>query len=118
LISDLHRIAEQRLLETVGLARRQGILDVGVERMSALDELVIVASDLAARSASQLGDGARRFLQGTALGRAAGMGWVGAMRIAPGRLADQAAYWLALWYETRSPAEGSAGSEPQSTEVV
>jgi predicted RNA-binding protein YlxR (DUF448 family) len=114
----VHDVAEQRLLGTVGLARRQGSLRVGVEQRSVAGELVIAASDLASRSVSQLGDEALRFLDGTALGRAAGMGWVGAMRIAPGRLADRAAYWLALWYETRSPAGGSAENGPQSTEVV
>lgn len=118
LIRDLHQLAERRFLETVGLARRQGILAVGVQQMSDEGELVVVASDLAPRSFSQLGSGARRFLGGAALGRAAGMGWVGVMRIAPGRLAEQAAYWLSLWYETRSPAERPAGGQPQGTEVV
>jgi hypothetical protein len=101
LVTDLHGLAERRVLETVGLARRQHVLDVGVDKLPWNDSDVILAADLSERSDAKFGDANKRFIAGDALGRAAGMGWVGAMRIRPGSLADRAAYWLALWYETR-----------------
>lgn len=43
------------------------------------------------------------------MGRAVGMGSVGAMGIRPGRLAKQAAYWLGVWYETQTRVQSAGG---------
>lgn len=107
---ELHSLAQRRVLEMVGLARRQGALRVGVERMASARTredsklgLALVSTDLSARSRRELGEQVSEFADSETLGRAAGMGPVGAMQITPGRLAKQAAYWLRVWYETREP---------------
>lgn len=102
MIEAIHTLAEKRLLETIGLARRQGDLKTGVDRVSRSSGVVVVADDLSERSLRNVGSGAQPFMDGAALGRAAGMGWVGAIGFRPGSLADRAAYWLALWFETKS----------------
>jgi hypothetical protein len=136
--STLSALAEKRVLEMVGLARRQGQLVVGVDdvvrvckalgQKDAQDEhqgldagsnlcdprldnegVVIVALDLSERSKRRLPNGAV-FVTSGRLGQAVGMGTVGAMQILPGRLAEQAAHWLAVWYETRATTAAS-GSE-------
>ncbi len=111
-LEQIHQLAERRVLETVGLARRQGGLVCGVDAAPRRSGLVLAASDLAGRSRERLGEEARAFVDGSTLGRAAGMGWLGAARIAVKRLAEQAAYWLALWYESRSAAAVSATQLP------
>lgn len=106
-LNDLHAIAQKRVLEALGLARRMGILVVGTERVPEQDVsngLLIVADDLAERSKQKLGE--RSFLTGAQIGAALGMGYVGAAFI-PGKshhITNEAAYWLAIWYES-GPAE-------------
>lgn len=97
-----HRLAEQRVRERLGLARRAGSLLVGIEqvRKAALNSTVVLASDLASRSSRCL-EGSK-FLTGQVLGASVGMGWIGAAAIVPGRLAKDASYWLRVWYETAS----------------
>ena len=110
-LGDLHAIAKKRVLEALGLARRMGILVTGTERVPEQDVnngLVIVADDLAERSARQLqaSTGERPFIPGAEIGAALGMGYVGAAFI-PGKshhITNEAAYWRAVWYES-GPAE-------------
>jgi predicted RNA-binding protein YlxR (DUF448 family) len=113
-LDDLHGFAERRVLEMVGLARRQGGLRTGVEEVTGGSGVVLVANDLSSRGRRGLGDAARIFVDGLALGRAAGMGWLGAARIDVERLAEQAAYWFGVWYESRST--GAAGAIPELAE--
>lgn len=102
LLASLEEVARRRLLEKVGLARRTGVLTHGVERLANTGgSLVLVATDLSERSSRVFEARQPAVADGAELGHAAGMGWVGAVGIAPGRLADEAAYWLALWYESR-----------------
>ncbi len=106
LLCDANRLAQRRLLDTIGLARRQGALTPGVERIvKRNDSFVVVASDLSERGRRTL-SGVPSFIEGHELGRAAGMGWLGAVSIAE-PLAKQAAYWLTLWYESRSAQDAS-----------
>ncbi len=101
LLADLHAAAEARVLEMVGLARRTGTLVAGVDEVHGGEGgTVILAEDLAARGERRLPDG-RRFVSGARLGHAAGMGYLGALRIPSGPLSEQAATWLSLWYESR-----------------
>ena len=105
LIDDLHRLAERRTLETIGLARRSGAVDVGTDdvlRALSADANaagVVVAADLSASSLQRF-PAHVRFISATALGAAAGMGRVGAMRITNNRLAGRLNFWLQLWHET------------------
>jgi predicted RNA-binding protein YlxR (DUF448 family) len=119
-LRELHNLAQRRVLETIGLSRRIGILACGVDRLavqpSAGDQsrqgssmgIVLVASDAADRSRRRL-KGAQPFVQAASIGQAAGQGPVGAVGIKPGRLAERAAYWLAVWYETHPPELDAAG---------
>lgn len=122
-LNDLHGMAERRVLDAVGLARRSGILVTGTDNVpgSAHDGLLIIADDLAARSSAKLG--VAPFVSGAVLGSAAGMGYVGAAFI-PGKthhLTNEAAYWLAVWYESdpRGPARPreQAGTEGQNEAI-
>ena len=104
-IDDLHGQAQRYVVECIGLAQRARMLDIGVERLCGerkTDGFCILASDLAQRSRLRLAYG-HSFLSGENLGRAAGLGAVGAMRIRAGRLAQRAAYWFSVWSETHSP---------------
>lgn len=118
-LNDLHTMAQRRVLEAVGLARRLGILVTGTDNVpaNAHDGLLLVADDLAARTSGKFG--ATPFVSGAQLGQAAGMGYVGAALI-PGKshhITNEAAYWLAVWYESdpRGPARSreQTGSEGQ-----
>lgn len=76
------------------------VLDVSQDPPDAMHTgVVIAASDLAERSLRRVPT-ANVFLLAEQIGHAAGMGSVGMMFIPPGRLAQEAAYWLAVWYET------------------
>jgi predicted RNA-binding protein YlxR (DUF448 family) len=107
-LAQAHGLAETRALETLGLARRQGLLLVGaagIERGRLEDDprsVIILASDAAYRRPGTWGTRARKFLSAQALGHATGLDPVEALGVPPSRLADQAAYWLNLWYETRA----------------
>lgn len=115
-VEELHRLAERRVLEMVGLARRQGALVFGVDDVAGGSGVVLVATDLSGRSRRDLGESARVFVDGATLGRAAGMGWLGAVRIDVKRLAEQAEYWLALWYESRAVAAEPVTGAPAGAE--
>ncbi|MEZ0312441.1 MAG: DUF448 domain-containing protein [Myxococcota bacterium] len=119
-LNDLHKMAERRVLEAVGLARRTGILVTGTDNVpaNAHDGVLLLADDLAARSSGKFG--APPFVSGAALGQAAGMGYVGAALI-PGKthhITNEAAYWLAVWYESdpRGPGRSreQTGTEGQN----
>jgi hypothetical protein len=127
LLAGLHALAERRVLEIVGLARRMGALTCGVEKVGASARgVALAASDLAERSRRQLGDAVHDFVSSEALGRAAGVGRLGAARIEVDSLAKQAAYWLALWYEIQSepgcgadhPGSGRRRAKPTDPEVA
>lgn len=104
-LANTHAAAEKKVLERIGLARRSGTLQVGVESVSKLPTgaAVILASDLSARSAAKI-EGFQ-FVTGEALGAAAGMGWVGALAIPSHQLAQDASYWLRVWYESALEAK-------------
>ena len=103
----VHELAERRLLETIGLARRSGTLATGTEAVlqgppeANACAVILAASDLAERTERQAKRMcAETFLGSERLGKAAGMGRVGIMKFEPGRLADRAAYWLRVWRAT------------------
>ncbi len=102
----LGSLAKQRVLEAIGLARRQNAITLGVEEVCAelgrdpKPGVVIVAEDVAERTRRSVAE-ASCFATCRELGRACGAAWVGVVRIQPSSLADQAAYWLSVWYESR-----------------
>lgn len=116
-LNDLHQMAERRVLEAVGLARRMGILVVGTDNVpaNAHDGVLLVATDLSSRTSAKLGT--PPFVSGATLGQAAGIGYVGAALI-PGKthhITNEAAYWLAVWYESdpRGPARSREQAAPE-----
>ena len=119
--ANLHSLSQKRLLELLGLARRHGDLLFGVDDLSELCRhepdlkeqgwVCIIASDLAERSRRKVQ--ADAFVSASEMGRALGMGSVGAMGIRPGRLAKRAAYWFGVWYETQTRVQ-SAGNYQQN----
>lgn len=100
-LTSLHAKAAAKLLATLGLARRSGVLEVGTDRVLRRDapaRLTIVASDLAPRTLQQAARiGAHVFSDQETLGHATGVPRAGALAIHHGRLADDARYWLRLW---------------------
>jgi len=113
-VPQLHQLAQQRVLESVGLARRQGELEVGIDRILEgqhhKNAAILVANDLSERSLRKTAHiGAQTFIGSEALGKAAGMNRVGAMKICSKRLGNQASYWLNVWHATQpSPKTGTA----------
>lgn len=108
LLASVHALAERRVLEAMGLARRQGDLTVGDEALAPAEEahgngkrrVAVAARDLSERTLRRAqAQGAEPFLDAAALGRAVGMGRVGLASLR-GRMADEAAYWLRVWRET------------------
>jgi predicted RNA-binding protein YlxR (DUF448 family) len=105
-LAHVHTLAERRIYETLGLARRQGVLTLGAdhEERARGDGLTVLAEDLSERT--RAGALPSEFIFGTAneLGRALGLARVGVVTVGPGRLSAQAAYWLRVWYESRPSA--------------
>ncbi|MEM6531001.1 MAG: hypothetical protein AAF654_00190 [Myxococcota bacterium] len=104
-LEQTHAAAERKVLERIGLARRSGGLVVGIEAVAkaSAKATVILAADLSGRSAAKI-EGFE-FLTGEALGASAGMGWIGALAIQPQQLAQDASYWLRVWYESALEAK-------------
>lgn len=112
LFLQLELLAQRRVLEMIGLARRSHALRVGVDeiRPDAGDSgFVVLASDASERVCMQLPRG-RTFVPSGELSKAAGLYNVYALSINPGPLALQAAYWLSMWYECRSRNRRMDGS--------
>lgn len=114
-LEEITALAQTKIFGLIGLARRQGALVPGVERLregASPVGVVLVAADAAERSQRQLADfGATSFGTMESLGQAAGMAQLAALGIQTGRLAMQAAYWLRVWYESRA-REGAAAVTP------
>lgn len=107
LLGVVERISEKKVLELLGLARRQGVLIVGQDRVASEPVgLVVAAREASERSLRAAGESTRTFVGSSELGRATGLNGVSVLGIAPGSLARQAAYWLAVWYESRLAADG------------
>ena len=97
-------LARQRIIETLGLARRAGVLEIGTDRVAEkLREcmhrsgagIAVAASDLAQRSIKQLEDG---WIFGTSheLGNWIGVEKAGAVWVPASRFAKTLGFWLEL----------------------
>ncbi|RYF12320.1 MAG: hypothetical protein EOO40_01525 [Deltaproteobacteria bacterium] len=108
----VHQVAQQRLLELLGLARRCGLLVHGVERVGQQSEelFVVVADDGAKRSQRRLAE-AKVFVEARAMGDATGLPGVVALGIRPSRLCLQAASWFGVWYDTRTAMLANINSQ-------
>lgn len=103
--------AAQRIYEVLGLARRQGVLIVGQDRLAGEGSgCTVVAHDASTRSRAAAGADARVFGDVQELSRATGLNGAAILGIRPGSLAQQAAYWLSVWYESRAPGPGDGGA--------
>lgn len=110
-VTELHSLAERRVMEMLGLARRQNGLTLGSDNVLSLGTrdvalaerkgVVVVANDLAERTKVRAGEAAWTFSDLAGLGRACGVGRAGVVFIKPSSIARQAAYWLSVWYESR-----------------
>ncbi len=93
-------LASRRLMETVGLARRQGVVEIGVESTARAlsageDGVALMAGDLSERSTRQL-EGATVVGSSELIGRAMGLKRAGAVWIPSGAMAGKAAFWAGL----------------------
>ncbi len=100
------RVAEQKVFALLGLARRQGVLIVGQDRVASEPAGLVVAA-LDASERSHRIAASKTFGSSDELSRATGLHAVSVLGIAPGSLAQQAAYWLAVWYESRLATDRS-----------
>jgi predicted RNA-binding protein YlxR (DUF448 family) len=108
----LARVAEQKLHALLGLARRQGALVIGQDRVAGEPTaFVVVAAEASERSRQLAGSSARVFGDSASLGKSTGLNGVNVLGIAPGSLAEQAAYWFAVWYESRLESDGRAAEK-------
>lgn len=105
----LQQLAQQRLYELLGLARRQGVALLGASRVyEAAPETVacvLVAADASARVGQDLSHAGYSWQQigcltMTELGNAVGHRPLASVGFGVGRLGTQAAYWSGVWYET------------------
>ena len=115
-------LARKNILETVGLARRAGVLDIGADRIfrdrrdrnDGQRGILLMSSDI-----SERGERACRRWQGCSfvdsrvMGSAAGLSKASMLRIRPGHLAMRAAYWWKVWQVTdpRGVEHFGVGSE-------
>ena len=93
-------LARRRLSDSLGLARRQGVVEIGVDATArALSDgepgVAVCADDLSERSARQV-SGATVLGSSEELGRTMGLKRAGAAWIPAGVMADKAAFWAEL----------------------
>lgn len=110
-LDQLRTFAAERILATLGLARRVGDLDVGADRVlqdRSPDRFAVVANDLAPRTLHHATrSGAHVFADREALGRATGIAGAGVLAIKPGRLAQDAHYYMRLWQGGATPTHAN-----------
>ena len=102
-------LASRRLLESLGLARRQGVVEIGVEptarALSRGEEgVAVMANDLSERSTRQL-EGGTVVGNSEFMGRAMGLKRAGAAWIPAGAMAEKAALWAGLVRELGLPEQ-------------
>lgn len=113
LLQPAHELAQQRILEQLGLARRQGQVTLGSDQLSQAaprGAVRVCAADLAPRTLNQAREaGAEILLSAETLGRAIGTGRAGVLTVAPGRLAQRLSYWLRV-YRACAPSAPSGAN--------
>ena len=110
LVQAAHDLSGRRIGEALGLCRRQGVVQVGVDALKGENPrgaLRIIASDLSQNSSKQI-RGASVFGTSEELGQYLGMKRVGALSISPGAMAHRVAFWLRLWQETFDGGQSGA----------
>ena len=110
LVEAAHALSGRRLAEALGLCRRQGVVQVGVDALRGENPrgaVRIIASDLSQNSAGQIRE-ASVFGTSEELGQYLGMKRVGALSISPGPMANRVAFWLRLWQETFDGGQSDA----------
>jgi predicted RNA-binding protein YlxR (DUF448 family) len=110
LVEAAHALSGRRLAEALGLCRRQGVVQVGVDALRGENPrgaVRIIASDLSQNSAGQIRE-ASVFRTSEELGQYLGMKRVGALSISPGPMANRVAFWLRLWQETFDGGQSDA----------
>ena len=110
LVEAARNLAERRIGEALGLCRRQGVVQVGIDALKGLGPrgaVRMIASDLSQNSAGQIRE-ASVFGTSEMLGKHLGMKRVGALSISPGPMANRVAFWLRLWQETFDDGQSGA----------
>ena len=110
LVEAAQALSRRRLGEALGLCRRQGVVQVGVDALKGENPrgaVRIIASDLSQNSAGQIRE-ASVFGTSEELGQFLGMKRVGALSISPGPMANRVAFWLRLWQETFDDGQSGA----------
>ena len=102
-------LATRRVFEALGLARRQGLVVIGVDQTAAAlsrneEGLALAASDLSERSTRQL-EAATVIGTCESIGRAMGLKRAGAVWIPAGKLAERLAFWIGLIRELGLPEQ-------------
>ena len=105
-LKNLRFLAQKRILESIGLARRSGTLLIGLDNIfkrgtksKQQDTLVFCAEDLANASLKKCDGHAHIFCSGKDLGKAVGCQWVGAVSLGDGHHKDRACFWWNLWQQ-------------------
>ena len=105
-LSNLRNLAQKRILECIGLARRSGKLQVGLDDISKVARknrqstpLIFCADDLAEGSQKKCGQKVHVFCSGNMLGEAVGRSWAGVVSICDVRQKERAFYWWNLWQQ-------------------
>ena len=105
-LQQLECLARLRVLEMIGLARRQNALSLGVDEVNneraQHSGLALLASDASTRTRNIIGSFAREFVSSEEMSKAAGVYNVQAVFIKSDRLSQQAAYWWSVWHESAS----------------
>ncbi len=98
-----------RLLGTLGLARRLGVLVIGVDAVIEMPvgSVSFVAIDISDRSKRSLPKSTKPFVDSHTMGAACGLGRAGALGVTTGELANRAAYWFSVWYESGRACDGA-----------
>ena len=99
-LANLRLLAQKRVLECVGLARRSGQLLIGLDHIGKTrgkNALILCAEDLAEGSVKKCGADARQFCSGDELGKAVGRQWAGVVGFCDVRHRDRASFWWNLW---------------------
>ncbi len=105
-LSGLRLLAKKRIFECMGLARRAGSLEIGLEQIQRLRSkskpgalLIFRAEDLAEGSVKKCGNDVHVFCSGQDLGKAVGREWAGVVGFGNVRHRKRAYYWWNLWQQ-------------------
>jgi hypothetical protein len=112
---DVAALARHEALKALGLARRQGAVQLGLADAKLEPGTALAACDLGTRARAQAQAlGAHFFVSKAELGRALGAGSVGFCRVQHERLSDRVGQWVRVWHAATNNS-GVVNGQDQST---